>query len=231
MIKNNLLLDVPPGIGLLGMAAEHEGYCVVNGPDLLWGKDMRSWHPVKGVFEGVIGGPPCQCFSQALVKRWQPKTGNLIPEFERIVYESQPDWFLMENVKEAPLPIVDGYKVQCLLLNNRQLGEIQNRLRRISFGTRNGAVLNIELQPEPLEWEATVTASEWRGSCGGSGRRKPYTPSRPYSRLCELQGLPRDFLQESPFTVKGKIQAIGNGVPLPMGIIIFRAIRKAMRAK
>ncbi len=59
MIANNLVLDVPPSIGLFGMAFEAEGYCVVNGPDLLWGRDMRGWHPVRGAFEGVIGGPPC----------------------------------------------------------------------------------------------------------------------------------------------------------------------------
>src|SRR2546430_12673163 len=37
--------------------------CVVRGPDLLWGGDIRRFHPPAGKFDGVIGGPPCQLFS------------------------------------------------------------------------------------------------------------------------------------------------------------------------
>ena len=32
-----LVLSLFPGIGLLDMAFEAEGFCVVRGPDLLWG--------------------------------------------------------------------------------------------------------------------------------------------------------------------------------------------------
>ena len=42
-----------PGIGLLDMAFEKEGFCVVRGPDLLWGGDIRSFHPPAGKFDGV----------------------------------------------------------------------------------------------------------------------------------------------------------------------------------
>jgi len=58
-----LVLSVFPGIDLLSRAFEEQGYCVVRGPDLLWGGDVRTFHPPPGVFEGVIGGPPCQAFS------------------------------------------------------------------------------------------------------------------------------------------------------------------------
>ena len=37
-----LVLSVFPGIGLLDMAFELEGFCVVRGPDLLWGGERRS---------------------------------------------------------------------------------------------------------------------------------------------------------------------------------------------
>ena len=46
------------------MAFEEEGFCVVRGPDLLWGGDIRRFHPPAGRFDGVIGGPPCQAFSR-----------------------------------------------------------------------------------------------------------------------------------------------------------------------
>jgi len=48
------------------------------------------------------------------------------------------------------------------------------------------------------------------------------------SEMCRLQGLPDDFLAESPLTDSGKRQVIGNGVPIPMGLAIARAVRKAM---
>lgn len=55
-----LVLSLFPGIGLLDMAFEAEGFCVVRGPDLLWGGDIKRFHPPAGRFDGVIGGPPCQ---------------------------------------------------------------------------------------------------------------------------------------------------------------------------
>ena len=103
-----LVLSLFPGIGLLDRAFEEEGFCVVRGPDLLWGGDIRSFQPPGGVFDGVIGGPPCQLFSQ--MRHIQPlasmKHGNLIPEYERVVRAAQPDWFVMENVRDAPLPVL-----------------------------------------------------------------------------------------------------------------------------
>lgn len=61
---SGLVLSLFPGIGLLDRAFEEEGFCVVRGPDLLWGGDVRRFHPPAGLFAGIIGGPPCQAFSQ-----------------------------------------------------------------------------------------------------------------------------------------------------------------------
>jgi DNA (cytosine-5)-methyltransferase 1 len=45
---------------------------------------------------------------------------------------------------------------------------------------------------------------------------------------CELQGLPRDFLEHAPFTKEGKLKVVANGVPLPMGRAIARAVKAAL---
>ena len=134
----NLVLSVFPGLGLLDRAFELEGFTVVRGPDVIWGGDIRSFHPPAGRFDGIIGGPPCQSFSALAnlvrAKGLEPAFGNLIPEFERVVAEAEPRWFVMENVSAAPLPVVPKYAVTSFMLDNAWLGEEQMRKRRFSFG-------------------------------------------------------------------------------------------------
>lgn len=241
---NELVLSLFPGIGLLDRAFEDEGFCVVCGPDLLWGGDICRFHPPSGVFEGVIGGPPCQPFSPAnrinIHRGKQPRHPNRIPEFERCVSEAQPQWFVMENSPFAPLPAVDGYLVRDLVFNNRWLGEVQSRKRRISFGSRDGRplVFDVALFESP-DFEFAVM-----GNTGGMAglaydRNKVSRPKRtaeavrlaarrPLSRLLELQGLPPDFFGDSPFTSTAKRLMIGNGVPIPMGRAIAKAVRRAL---
>lgn len=135
-----------PGIDLLGRAFAAEGNCVVRGGDVIYGQDVRDEHYPPGVFQGVIGGPPCQSFSSLahLVRAngHESKFGNLIPEFERIAAETECDWFLMENVRQAPVPVVPGYWVKDFLLDNSMIsgadgwGQEQRRWRRFSFGLR-----------------------------------------------------------------------------------------------
>jgi DNA (cytosine-5)-methyltransferase 1 len=242
---SGLVLSLFPGIGLLDMAFEEEGFCIVRGPDLLWGGDVRRFHPPAGKFDGVIGGPPCQLFSQ--MRHINPNVGvhgNQIPEFERVVKETRPVWFVMENVKDAPAPIVDGYVVDQEFLNNRWLGEEQNRLRRFSFGSRDGRRLRIETTAleSPLYERAITSAHE--AKIGGNGKvKKSWTPptvtgghgaafshergDMSIARMCELQGLPADFLKDAPFTAHGKRKVIGNGVPLAMGRAVAAAVKRA----
>lgn len=260
-----LVLSLFPGIGLLDMAFEQEGFCVVRGPDVLWGGDIRRFHPPAGKFDGVIGGPPCQAFSSLahLVRQngYEPKFGNLIPEFERVVRESSPTWFAMENVPAAPLPDVDGYEVHSFTLNNRQCMDesgkpaTQNRVRRWSFGycgERRPLLIDVALW-QNAEFEYAVCGGthgeggisrEMRSkdprAIGGSGKEKPAVrrsindfvggnvkSQSSFARMVELQGLPADFLSDAPFTVSGKCKAVGNGVPLPMGRAIARAVKEA----
>lgn len=49
-MADGLVLSLFPGIGMLDRGFEEEGYCVVRGPDVLWGGDIRSFHPPARVF-------------------------------------------------------------------------------------------------------------------------------------------------------------------------------------
>lgn len=141
------MLSLFPGIGLLDRAFEQEGFCVVRGPDVLWGGDINTFHPPPGCFDGVIGGPPCQSFSPlsnlVRARGYEPKFGNLISEFERCVSEAEPTWFVMEEVPQAPRAAVDRYQVSDFTLCNSALdagdglGEEQERIRRFTFGVRD----------------------------------------------------------------------------------------------
>jgi DNA (cytosine-5)-methyltransferase 1 len=96
LLRNALVLPVLslfPGIGLLDRALEEMGFTVVRGPDLLWGDDIRDFHPQPSCYAGMIGGPPCQAFSQwrlVIKHKGFELSGNLIPEYERCVKEAQP---------------------------------------------------------------------------------------------------------------------------------------------
>lgn len=240
-----LVLSLFPGIGLLDRAFEEEGFCVVRGPDPIWGGDIRSFHPPAGHFDGIIGGPPCQSFSSlAALNRSMGREirfGNLIPEFERCVSAARPMWFVMEQVRRAPLPVVEGYKVSDQLLNNRWLGDAQHRVRRISFGTDDGRRLPVQLAAlEPVEVERAVTSTSGgrrafphAGKDGKPAGNQGGTPAallkvRSVAECAAVQGLPADFLRDAPFTDAGKRKAIANGVPLPMGRAIARAVKDAM---
>lgn len=232
-----LVLSLFPGIGLLDHAFELEGFCVVRGPDVLWGGDVRRFHPPAGRFDGVIGGPPCQPFSRLVhivrANGYEPRHENLIPELERIVGEAAPAWFLMEEVPAAPLPSVDGYVVLDTVFNNRWTGAEQERVRRFSFGTRDGCALVLE--------EAAFVAPVYEQAVAGDARRVPVKmadrgrvkgtaglPPRTVADMLRLQGLPMDYLDECPLTDSGKRKVIGNGVPIPMGRAIARAVRRSL---
>lgn len=290
---NNLVLSLFPGIGLLDMAFEEEGFCIVRGPDCLWGGDIRRFYPPSGCWGGLIAGPPCQTFSSLahLVRAngHEPKFGNLIPEFERCVAEAGPDWFLMENVRAAPEPMVADYQTKSFLLDNSALdsgdgyGNEQRRLRRFTFGLRGRAApdlrkwidLAVFLLPDAEKavfGDGHPTRQEVRHrrqavlsdpsavpvKIGGSGKVKRTAvsgggggggPGRPDSckgvvtsnvggrasryRLADalrLQGLPENFLKDAPFTAEGKLKAVANGVALPTGRAIAKAVKEALDA-
>jgi DNA (cytosine-5)-methyltransferase 1 len=204
-----LVLSLFPGIGLLDMAFEEAGFCIVRGPDLLWGGDIRRFNPPAGKFDGVIGGPPCQAWSQLrfiVAANGFSTAPDLIPEFERCVGAAQPRWFLMENVPAAPEPKVAGYLVRSEMLRDLWVGGATERLRRFSFGTEQGSRLPIATRAlHEIEGEPAVTCDLRRRPVRLGGSRKPKESggrtsslnrgggAETLERMLELSGLPPDF--------------------------------------
>jgi DNA (cytosine-5)-methyltransferase 1 len=229
-MMGGLVLSLFPGIGLLDIAFEEEGFCVVRGPDLLWGGDIKRFHPPAGKFDGVIGGPPCPTWSTLgnLVRHnGHDPAPDLIPEFARTVTEAAPAWFVMEQVRLAPLPFVAGYRSHDQLVRDFWCGGETQRTRRITFGSREGHRLRLELpalcraDPEPA---ALASGSAW----DYVHKRPAGTKSKDtFENHKRLQGLPPEF-DLPPFTVAGKVKAIGNGVPLAMGRAIAKAVKRAI---
>ncbi len=206
MDSKRLILSLFPGIDLFSKPFEERGFCVVRGPDLVLGQDIRDFHVPAGVFAGIIGGPPCQDFSG--LRRDAP-TGyglEMQAEYQRIVEEGQPDWWLMENVPRVPNLQIDGWSWQRFDLNQCWFSDV-SRLRHFQFGSKAGIKLN---PPKGVGRSATHSAAT-------------ASDDRSFSHLKYCQGLPESFDLPS-FTVEGKKRAVGNGVPLVLGRILAALI-------
>lgn len=123
--------------------------------------------------DAVVGGFPCQGFSQANLLRFKDDVRNrLYLEFLRVVRDKQPPFFLAENVRGI-LSLADGmairkieydfresgYRVSKQLFNLADYGVPQNRWRVIIAGTRADlpAERNIEF-PSPTHANPTRSA-------------------------------------------------------------------------
>jgi DNA (cytosine-5)-methyltransferase 1 len=247
-LGEGLVLSLFPGIGLLDMAFEEEGFTVVRGPDLLWGGDIRSFHVPAGRFDGVIGGPPCQ-FASSLVQMVRAQGGrvadNLIPEFERVVSEARPRWYLMENVPDAPAPYIDGYKEQGNIIEDHWVGGVTMRRRRFTFGDRRarrwGPSFHIETSAlHRADPELAVTSCAREDRFGRpkhliAGKMRVCStrgPRLPVAEMARRQGLPDHFFgPNTPFTVEAQRKMIANGVPIAMGRAVAKAVKAALASK
>lgn len=110
--ENPKELDSPFGIyNKLGTGFSGSGY-IKNHPDQapvrnfwfgdvrkLKGKDiLNALGMRKGEIDCVMGGPPCQGFSQAGKQNIADPRNNLVYEFGRLIVELQPKTFIMEEV-------------------------------------------------------------------------------------------------------------------------------------
>lgn len=129
----------------------------------------------------IVGGFPCQGFSQANMLRFEEDERNrLYLEFRRIVRDKKPKYFLAENVRgilslaggKAIEKIekdftAAGYRVAKRLFNMADYGVPQNRRRVIIAGTRSDLPCSANFQfPEPTHAAPTKAKSlgleRWR---------------------------------------------------------------------
>lgn len=100
--------------------------------------------------DGIIGGPPCQSWSEAgSLRGIEDARGQLFFDYIRIIEAKKPKFFLAENVsgilfdrhRSAFINILNsfaklGYNVSYTLLNANDYGVPQDRLRVIIVGYR-----------------------------------------------------------------------------------------------
>lgn len=95
----------------------------------------------------VVGGPPCQGFSEANRQRLIDDPRNqLYKNFVKVVEKIQPKFLVMENVKgmlKVKAQVIEdfasiGYIVTAHVLNAKDYGVPQNRERLIYIGNRLG---------------------------------------------------------------------------------------------
>jgi len=215
--QHGLVLSLFPGIDLLGRGFEAAGWCVVRGPDLITGGDVRHFHAPAGRFDGIIGGPPCQDFSRA--RRTEP-TGygrEMLDEFIRVVIEAAPMWWLAENVPGVPDIVVPGYSHFRIDLDARDFGSQQRRLRHVQFGALDGRIPIVTRRPR-------IDSGSSQKCCMASEGN--HIDRRDFGQFCELQGLSRDF--ELPgMTVSGRYRAVGNGVHVGVATALGKAVADA----
>lgn len=142
----------------------------------------------------VVGGTPCQPFSNAgRQKAVDDPRGTLFAEFVRIIKETKPRAFVLENVPnivgvrsgKAFTSILSelestGYTVTCKVLNAVDYGTPQLRRRIFFLGSREGLEYPFPEPthgPEPVELRLFETDAK--------PQRLPYATAGP-----ALQGLP-----------------------------------------
>lgn len=95
----------------------------------------------------IIGGPPCQGFSSAGLRRAGDRRNSLVRVFADLIARCRPRAFLFENVEgfltggkgshvfELLEPVIDaGYRVHIWKINAANYGVPQNRKRVIAIG-------------------------------------------------------------------------------------------------
>ena len=124
--------------------------------------------------DGIIGGPPCQSWSEAGAGRGiNDSRGKLFFDFIRILKDKQPKFFVAENVsgmlgnahKDAVKNILflfnnAGYNVSINLVNAANYNVPQDRKRVFYIGFRQD--LNVKFNfPKPLNKKLTLRDSIW----------------------------------------------------------------------
>lgn len=145
-------------------------------------KDITPY--IDGDIDGIIGGPPCQSWSEAgSLRGIDDARGQLFFDYIRILKEFQPKFFLAENVSgmlanrhskavENILSLFDdaGYDVKMNLVNAKDYGVAEERKRvfyigfrkdlKISFIFPNGSTEDdkLKITLRDIIWDLQFTA-------------------------------------------------------------------------
>lgn len=190
-MKNNKIISLFSGAGGLDLGFKKAGFNIIAANEFdktIW-ETYEKNHPetelIKGDIRnveadkfpecvGIIGGPPCQSWSEAgSLKGIDDPRGKLFYEYIRILKEKQPDFFLAENVSgmlakrndEARNNIIKmfdeaGYDVCLKMLNAADYGVAQDRDRVFYVGFRKD--LNVKFEyPKPQEKKLTFRDIIW----------------------------------------------------------------------
>lgn len=191
MVSNMKLVSLFTGAGGLDLGFEKAGF------EVIWANefDKSIWETFESNFphtkldkrsivdvqssdipnaDGIIGGPPCQSWSEAGAGRGiKDKRGQLFHDYIRLLKDKQPKFFLAENVSgilhpkhsEAFENIIKefqkaGYEVSCKLLNANDYDVPQDRLRVIIIGYRKNLKKKFEF-PEPQKYKPVLKDAIW----------------------------------------------------------------------
>lgn len=146
-----------------------------------FGEDHVRWRDIAAIRDSeipdadvVIGGPPCQGFSNLGSKNADDPRNQLWREYLRVVRAARPSVFIIENVDrflrsaefalllaETDRGALRGYELSYGVLNAADFGVAQRRRRAIVIGSRAGRV---DL-PEPTHARAPACSAErpWAG--------------------------------------------------------------------
>lgn len=170
------LISLFSGCGGLDLGFERAGFeiSVANEFDKTIWATFEANHPktklIKGdirnikeedfpdEIDGIIGGPPCQSWSEAGTLRGiNDDRGKLFYDYIRILKDKQPKFFLAENVSgmlanrhsDAVKNIVAtfeecGYDVSITMVNAKDYGVAQERKRVFYIGFRKDLGINFE---------------------------------------------------------------------------------------
>lgn len=119
-------------------------------------EDMDPY--IEGEIDGIIGGPPCQSWSEAgSLKGIEDARGQLFFDYIRILTEFKPKFFLAENVSgmlanrhsdavQNILKLFDeaGYDVSLTLVNAKDYGVAEERKRVFYIGFRKDLGIKFE---------------------------------------------------------------------------------------
>lgn len=179
------LISLFAGAGGLDLGFEKAGYEIVTANEfdsaiwetyeknhmapLLRGDICQISSNVFPECDGIIGGPPCQSWSEAgSLKGINDPRGKLFYEYIRILKDKQPAFFLAENVKgmmaQRHNVAVDGivsqfeaagYDVHIFLFNASDYGVAQDRKRVFYVGFRKDLKVCFT-PPQPYDKKITL---------------------------------------------------------------------------